>query len=361
MCCGRTCRWGRAALARRIVSMGITDFRSILVTTKYRYIGDTLLAVPTLRAIRRHWPEAHITLLTGDSAAELLKGCPYVDEVIAFNPENPANRGINLYRNLVPRLRSARIDIAFIYHTSFHAAIAPWLAGARQRVGWAGFEGRDILFTKKLRYVEDRNELELDLDMVRAVAPEIVTDNRVELWLTPDDLADVPDDLKAEQTVIGIQPGATNNGKRWPAASFAALANEILARGLADKIAIIGGTDELGSTAEFLAEATAEVRGAVIDLTGKLRLRQTLAALKRLAFFVGNDTAIRHSTVALDVPSVGLFGPTNPVKWANCNPPRQQVLLSPTKLMKDIAPETVLAHVSGQLAGAGDYAEASKS
>ncbi|HEY3332349.1 MAG TPA: glycosyltransferase family 9 protein [Capsulimonadaceae bacterium] len=322
------------------------DIRTILVTTKYRYIGDTLLAVPTLRAIRSTWPNARVILLTGNSAAELMRNCPYVNEIIAFNPECPDNRGLNLYRNLVPRLRREKIDLSFVYHSSFHAALTPWLAGAKRRIGWAGFEGRDFLFSQSYPYTEDCSELECDLQLVRNVAPNAVTDSLLELWLTPDELNDVPANLVGGDRIVGIQPGATNDGKRWPAEHFAALAEMLIGKGLADRIAIIGGQDEIDARREFVSATSSRIAGTLIDLTGRLTLRQSLASLKRLTFFVGNDTAIRHCTVALDVPSIGLFGPTNSVKWGNCNPPRQQIIVSPTRIMADISPEDVFDKVS---------------
>jgi len=324
------------------------DFRSIMVTTKYRYLGDTLLTGPALKAIRKQWPHAQVTLLTGPNAAELMRNCPYVNSIIPFDPEARSNQGMNLYLHLVPELRRRGIDAAIIYHTSAHAALTPWLARVPYRIGWAGFEKRDRLFSDTLPYDLGRNELECNLDMVRHIAPGLETDNKVELWLSDQEMEDVPDILRLDEPIIGLQPGATNDGKRWPAEHFARLAKLLLDRDLASRIAIIGGPDELEAGQQMLSACSSVVRERAIDLVGKTKLRQTLSVLCRLSFFVGNDTAIRHTTVALDVPSIGLFGPTNNGKWGNHCAPRQVISVSPTGLMQDITPESVVDHVEAQ-------------
>lgn len=324
-------------------------FRNILLTTKHRYLGDTLLAGPALKAIRRHWPDAQVTLLTGSNAAELMRGCPYVDSIIPFNPDSPEFRGMNLYLRLVRELKDRKIDAALVYHTSVHAALTPWLAGIRYRVGWAGFERgferRDLLFTDTLPYDTERSEVECNLDMVRHIAPGLMADPDVELWLSDDERENIPESLRVSEPIVGLQPGATNDGKRWPPAYYADLARMLLDQGYAGWIAMIGGADEERAAEEMLAECLPRVRERVINLVGRTKLRQTLAVLARLAFFVGNDTAIRHTTVALDVPSLGLFGPTNHKKWGNHKPPRQQIIVSPTHQMKDISPTCVFEAV----------------
>ncbi|MDR3709647.1 MAG: glycosyltransferase family 9 protein [Capsulimonadaceae bacterium] len=331
--------------SRRVAS---PDFRAIMVTTKYRYLGDTLLTGPALKAIRKQWPNAHVTLLTGPNAADLMRNCPYVNSIIPFNPESRENRGLNLYVHLVPELRRRGIDAAIVYHTSAHAALTPWLARVPYRIGWAGFERRDRLFSDTLPYDPERNELECNLDMVRHIAPGLEADNSVELWLSAEELEDVPDSIRVDDRIIGLQPGATNDGKRWPAPYYAELAQLLLDRGLAGRIAVIGGPDELIAGEEMLSACSNIVRERTINLVGKTRLRQTLAVLSRLALFVGNDTAIRHTTVALDVPSVGLFGPTNNRKWGNHCSPRQEIMISPTGVMQDIHPSAVIELIEAQ-------------
>lgn len=324
-------------------------FRNILVTTKHRYLGDTLLTGPALKAIRKEWPEARVTLLTGANAAELMRNCPYVDLILPFNPDRPEFRGLNLYVRLVRELKRLNIDIAMVYHTSVHAALTPWLAGIPYRVGWAGFERgverRDWMFTDTLPYDTERSEVECNLDMVRHMAPGLIADNNLELWLTDDEREDIPDTLRISDPIIGLQPGATNDRKRWPASYYADLARMLLDHDYAGYIALIGGPDEERAAEEMLAECSPRVRERIFNFVGQTKLRQTLAVLSRLAFFVGNDTAIRHTTLALDVPSLGLFGPTSDKKWGTHKSPRQEVLVSPTRMMKDIRPDYVLDHI----------------
>jgi heptosyltransferase-2 len=295
--------------------------------------------------MRQKWPDARIMLLTGMNAAELMQNCPYVDEIMAFNPQGPGNSGLNLYLRLVPELRRREIDTAFIYHTSMHAALSPWFARVPYRVGWAGFERRDALLSEALPYDTDRNEVHCNLDMVKHVAPDAVLDDSVELWLTHEELADIPTVVRFDDPMAGLQPGATNDGKRWPAAYFAKLAERLLEDGIVSRIAVLGGGDEVDAAVEMISACSEKTQSRIINLVGRTNLRQSLAVMNKLKLFIGNDTAIRHITVALDVPSIGLFGPTNSHKWGNHKPPRQQIIVSPTRQMKDISPESVLQQV----------------
>jgi ADP-heptose:LPS heptosyltransferase len=330
------------ALAKESDRVTNYPFKSIVVITKYRYLGDTLLAGPSIKAIRTQWPDSRITLLAGAAATDLMKNCPYVDDFLPFSPYSSIHGGLKMYTWPIAELRKRRVDTAFVYHTSIHAAVTPLIAGAKFRVGWAEFEHRDILFTKTVQYNEDKCEVENDLNLVRGVAPDVLTDSRVELWLTPEELSYCPHPLDKSNSVIGLQPGATNNKKRWPAVSCGALINQMIASGRAEWVVLIGGPDELEYAQEVLAACDEKLRERVVDLVGKLQLRQSLSVMKKLSFFIGSDTAVRHTTIPLDVPSIGLFGPTNVVKWGNPRPPRQQLIISPTKQMADIAPSTVM-------------------
>ena len=106
------------------------------------------------------------------------------------------------------------------------------------------------------------------------------------------------------------------------------------------RIALIGGPDERDAANEMLAHCRPETREQMASFTGACDLRGSLALVSQLGLFVGNDTAIMHSAVALGVPTVALFGPTNPRKWGNYGP-CHRVLESPDGTMASIASEDV--------------------
>jgi lipopolysaccharide heptosyltransferase II len=327
-------------------------FQRILVATKYRFIGDTILAIPALRAMARLWPEAKISVLTGAKAREVLRYSPYVHEVIEFDPYRASDRGLIRYVRLIRTLRQRQFDLAVVLNRSFHSALTAALGGARFRAGWSGFDRRDFLLQAVCPYRPYGSEIDCYLDVVRAVASEDATDGELELWLTDREKENASRMLGSGGPTIGMQPGATHQNKRWPAENYAELASRLIEEDPQRRIVLIGGPDERTACMEVQRVASQKVLDRTIDCVGKLDLRATLAMLTRLDVFVGNDTAIRHGAVAVNIPSLALFGPTSAQKWGNEHPPRHMVLTSPTDKMRDLPLEDVLLHTHRLLAGA---------
>ncbi len=320
--------------------------KSILIVTKFRFIGDTLLAIPIFRAARAEWPLARITLLTGRNARVLLQNNPYLDEIIEFDP-NRRDRGFQPFAHLIRRLRREHFDLCLTLNRSFHSALIPWMARVNTRAGFCS-EGRSFLLNRRVpyEYNADISEVCCYFDVLRAVAPQVPVAPALELWVTPDEAHDAQAKLEAalgedlsRRRLVGIQPGASQPGKRWPARRFAAVA-DALAADPDVRIVLLGGPDECELGAAMRDALAPETRCRMADFVGRCDLRGSLALVSRLGLFLGNDTAIMHSAVALGVPTVALFGPTNPRKWGNYGP-SHRVLESPDGTMTSIVVKDV--------------------
>ena len=301
------------------------DIQRILIATKFRFIGDTLLAIPIFRAARAQWPHAHIALLTGKNARLLLQNNPYLDEIIEFDPYS-RDRGTGPYLRLVRRLRRGRFDLCLALNRSFHSALTPWLAGARVRAGFKS-EGRGPLLNRRVDYDREKSEIACYFDVLRAVAPEAPVNPALELWVSDAERQAVAARLRAalgeecsRLRLIGIQPGASIPGKRWPPERFAAVADALAADDPQARIILVGGPDEAEAAQAMLARCAPETQARTVNFAGAFDLRGSLAVISRLRLFLGNDTAVMHSAVALGIPTVALFGPTNPRKWGNYGP-----------------------------------------
>ena len=298
------------------------EIKRILISTKFRFIGDTLLAIPIFRAARAQWPNAHIVLLTGKNARVLLQNNPYLDEIWEFDPYK-SDRGTRHYLELVRRLREGRFDLCLALNRSFHSALTPWLGGIPLRAGFNS-EGRGPLLNCRVNYDRDKSEIACYFDVLRAVAPTAFVNPALELWISPEEMALARERLReawgetiSTGCLIGVQPGASLPRKRWGAADFAHVA-DALARSEPDlRIALLGGPDERDAAEEMKAACKPETRSRMVSFVGAFDLRGSLALLSQFGLFLGNDTAIMHSAVALGVPTVTLFGPTNPRKWGN--------------------------------------------
>ena len=321
------------------------EIQRILIATKFRFIGDTLLAIPIFRAARAQWPEAHIALLTGKNARVLLQNNPYLDEIIEFDPYK-LDKGWQPYVNLVRRLRAGRFDLCLALNRSFHSALTPWLGGIRLRAGFRS-EGRGPLLNCRVDYDREKSEIACYFDVLHAAAPEAPVNPALELWISPEENTEAQARLREKwgctvprSSLVGIQPGASQPKKRWSAAGFAAVADALVRQDPHLRIALIGGPDESDAAEEMLAHCTPETRARTASFAGACDLRGSLALVSQLGLFVGNDTAIMHSAVALGVPTVALFGPTNPRKWGNYGP-CHRVLESPDGSMASLPVEDV--------------------
>lgn len=332
------------------------EVRRILIATKYRFIGDTLLSVPAIRAASELWPKARISLLTGSKALEIVQNCPYVHDAIEFDPYRPSDQGAARFLSVVRDLRKRRFDLALVLNRSFHSAFISTVGGAKLRAGWSGFAYRDFLLHASCPYRIDDSEIDSYLDVVACAYQAFEArplpaafDRSLEVWLTDQERSTVPLGLQGADALVGFQPGATHGYKRWPAERFAALADHVVQSYYGVRIVLVGGPDECDIACRMLSLCSQETRERTIDLTGKLSLRGTLAALENLNLFVANDTAIRHAAITLKVPSVGLFGPTSALKWGNAAPPAHQVLIAPSGNIDDLGLDAVAETVDSAL------------
>lgn len=323
------------------------DIRRVLIATKFRFIGDTLLAIPIFRAARAQWPDAHIALLTGKNARVLLQNNPYLDEIIEFDPYK-SDKGGRPYLRLVRKLRTGRFDLCLALNRSFHSALTPWLGGIRIRAGFES-EGRGPLLNRRVPYDREKSEIACYFDVLHAVAPYAPVNPALELWVSEPETRQARERLREAWGVdvpraclIGMQPGASLPRKRWGAACFAQVADALLRQDPRWRIALIGGPEERDAAEEMLACCAPETRARIVSFTGACDLRGSLALVSQLGLFAGNDTAVMHSAVALGVPTVSLFGPTNPRKWGNYGP-CHRVLESPDGTMASLNVEDVRA------------------
>jgi lipopolysaccharide heptosyltransferase II len=296
--------------------------KSILVMTKHRYFGDSLIAIPMLRETRNAFPEANIALVTGATAATVLENSSYVDTFIPINLRRKAT-GLFTFVQLMNKIRrEQRPDLCLLPDRSLRSALGALLSGARYRVGF-DTEGRGLSLTHRIPYVGDKHEIESCLDLARLVAaepPGQPYSPETELWVTEAErkaalrfLAEkgiVPE----ETLLIGMQPGANDAPVReWGAARYAELADRLAAE-YGARILLFGGPDERESSeraAELMKPETAP-----LVLTGTTKLREALALISYCRAWVGNDSGLLHCAIALGLPTVGIYGPTKAGRWS---------------------------------------------
>jgi len=292
--------------------------KNILVL-RYRFIGDTILTVPFLRNLRRAEPDARIAWVVAPGSDDVVRGIPYVDELIYWDPVTIHADSRGTHRTLAAKfaffreLRRNRFDKVYVLKRSLSSAIMAFLSGAPARVGFAT-EGRGFLLTRRVPYRHDRHEVENFLEVLRADDVP-VNDDYLEAWLAPDEVRFAGEFLQERgvqpgEILIGIHPFAANQTRAWHEDNFIAVAKALQERSKV-RIILFGGERDVEPARLFLERLSP----APVMAVGTTSLRQTMALLARCRLLVCNDSGIMHLGAALKIPLVAVFGPQSPVKF----------------------------------------------
>ena len=287
-------------------------------------LGDVLFATPALAALRHALPHATITAAVGKWFTFMLEGNPDVDEVLDCGRfGTPGRYGWRDIWRFAAAIRARRCDLAVVLDRSPRVAVAPWLAGVPHRVG-IDSSGRGFALTVRVPWDRPRHEVELMLDVVRALG--IPCDGFGLKYVPSEEHTRVAHRMLEEWSLAGhfpivvVHPGGASNpgmvmpAKRWPAPRFAALADRLVEAAGA-RIVVVGH----GADAPLARQMRLAMRHPSIDLVGQTSIGQLAALLQRCHLYVGNDSAPLHLAVAVGTPVVGLFGPTDPALYGPYN------------------------------------------
>ncbi|MGQ9675728.1 MAG: glycosyltransferase family 9 protein [Chloroflexota bacterium] len=305
-----------------------TSFRKIAVL-KALHLGDLLLTVPALRALRRGCPGAEITLIGLPWADQLVRRLTYLDRLLPF-PGYPGMGEVEVDEQRLEaffrQARAYRYDLAVQLHGNGSAS-NPFIAelGARYVAGYYVDPQHQRLLNWALPYRDSEPEVLRCLRLVESMGLPSHGAN-LEFPLLPSDHDDldrvVPDPVHLwRRPIVAINPGARAPARRWNPANFAAVAAG-LHRQRAGTVVLLGAKGE-----EPLARQVTDLAGIpVIDLSGKTSLGALAALISRADLLVTNDTGTAHLGVALATKSVTVFGPADVRRWAPLDQTRHRVV-----------------------------------
>ncbi len=286
-----------------------------------------VFTTPAVHALRRKFPQAHITYIVEPAAAPIVLNNPNLNEVIVA----PRRRGVGgLLDDLAlgRRLHAERFDIAIDFHGGPRASLLAWLSRAPVRIGYR-IAGRSWMYTRRIerpRELRPRHSVANQWDLLAALdipAPERSTDP-VEMTADPHATAAVAERLgragvAAGDRIVVIHVSAGNPFRRWPAGHFAELIAALAEGDAARRIIITSGPSEAGAAALVIAKARARLTDAGasrILSCGEFSLAELRALLDRAALYIGGDSGPLHIAATTGVPIVGLYGPTLPSRSA---------------------------------------------
>lgn len=269
------------------------------------WVGDVVLSLPALRALRASFPRDRITVLARPWVAELYRLLPEADDVLVEEERGP---------RLAAELRERAFDRAILLPASFGTALTAWRAGIPERIGWRG-EGRTALLTRSLSpRIRPPGEHEVWKHLRIAAAAGAETPERPDTSFPAG-----PREREAARRLlaeagIGKQPfvaahvaSFAHAAKRWDLERYTALFTRLAARGL--RVVLLGSA---GERAQNEAVAAAVPGGKAADLSGRTTLPQALGVLAEAKAFVGNDSGLAHLAAAAGTPTAVVFGPTDP-------------------------------------------------
>ena len=297
-------------------------------------IGDTVMATPALRALRRGYPGATILGVIKPHVAPTLDGTTWLDALVLFDPKARDRR--HHTPAVWSRLRAERADLAVLLPNSFRSALLAWAAGIPRRIGYAR-GGRGLLLTDRLTVPRDADGARLPVpavDYYLAIVRHLglrVDSVRTELATTADDEAAADRawsalGLTPDKPVVCLNTGgAFGPAKSWPEPHFSELARRLATESGARVLVVCGPGER--------AAARAIVAGAghpdVVSLSGlDLSIGLTKASVRRSALMVTTDSGPRHFAAAFNVPVLSLFGPTN-IAWTRTYHPHAVHLYRP--------------------------------
>ncbi len=292
-----------------------------ILLLKFGHIGDTILTLPVLKALKENFSSSTIVFIVASWAEEIMVNSPFVDKFIIF--DDPFyNRRVLTELNIPKKLQMIRLqkilkflitirnlhcDVVFDLNGTFNSLIYTYLSGAKHLIGYDP-QGIGYLLDDKVQPTEDKQIVDQCLDVIRILGvktdvqgPFIFSSNKDKLYAQT---YFQQNNLNEYDLIVGIHPGAPFIPRRWPKERFAKIA-DILVKKYNAKIIYFGGKDEVDLVTSILSL----MEKPAFSLVGKTTIRESIALIERCNFFICNDSSLMHIAALLNIPVIALFGP----------------------------------------------------
>jgi heptosyltransferase II len=293
-------------------------FDRILVRAT-NWVGDAVMSLPALRALRQRFPRAEISILAKPWVADLYGREPFCNRLIPYDARSAGAKW-----KAARDLRQYGFACAILLQNAFEAAAAAWAARIPERIGYAR-DGRSFLLTRAIP-VPHRGEIPgherfyyLELLRRAGIIDAMPANDLIRLdgaAAAREAGLDRFHQLKMTERVIGVSPGAAyGSAKRWLPERFAEAADQV-ARQLDAWVAIFGSKDER----ELCAQVEAMLHAPARNFAGETTLAEFIEMAAACRVYLTNDSGAMHIASALGVPTVAIFGATDDVATGPTGP-----------------------------------------
>jgi lipopolysaccharide heptosyltransferase I len=280
-------------------------------------LGDIVHTLPAVQMLRQHYPDAFIAWVANDSFTGFLSLYPGVDEVIPFR----RRRWARLHRwpeflGFLGELRQHRFDVAVDFQGLFRSGFIAWASGAPRRLGFQNArEGAGFFYTERIPLPANlRHALERNVFLVQSAFGIAADASMPELARPHDCVREArrlmrQHGIEGDGPVLAVGPAARWPSKRWPPRFFAAVLDQVVQALPTVRCWLLGTADE-GAEAQAVVQACSQARPA--NLVGTTDLATLAEMLRRSDALLTNDSGPMHLAAALSVPTIALFGATDP-------------------------------------------------
>lgn len=292
-----------------------------ILIIKLGAVGDVVHSLPVLQTLRDRFPQAYIGWAVEEAGAPILEGNPALDELVRLERKRMRGMpGLAYFRRWLQGLREKRFDTALDPHNLFKSGVMAYASGASVRVGFKKLREGNFIFMN--RWVQPapryRHAVEKYLSLLEPLGiQESQWTVRFPLVWGPED-EDRTDRFWVQQgfgrggskpePVIAVNPGANWPSKRWPPERYGQVADRLVKEhGI--RVLILWGPGE-----RPLAERMAQTMHEKAVMAPETDLKQLMALIKRCRLLITGDTGPLHIAAALGVPTVSLFGPSDPAR-----------------------------------------------
>ena len=312
---------GRAAQPLAPPRWDWSEVRKVLLV-RLRSIGDTVLATPSLFALKRFLPNVTVDILVEDWVAPLLNNHPHVDKVIVLE-----RGGLMTRARTARELRAVNYDVVYNLHGGTTATFLTRATGARHRVGFETYQYAQLHNHQApspllLWGQQKTHSVEQQLALLGWTGVPVTDRPRTQLGISTE-ARETVDRLIAEsglndQKIALIHPAAAFATKQWATENFARVAEFVAERGFAP-VAIVA-PNEKALLEKLCSEANVKI------VTFDLSLAEVTALAAQSQLFVGNDSGIAHIAAAVGTPAVVIFGSSNIAHWRPWNSAAAEVV-----------------------------------
>jgi heptosyltransferase-2 len=291
----------------------IKNIKRLLIRST-NWIGDAVMTTPAVRAIRKNFPNAEISILTKPWVAPVFESSPYIDNILIYDDAGK-HKGFFGKLRLARELKEYRFDAVILLQNAIEAALIAFFAGIPCRIGY-NTDVRGFLLThsvpctpqiKKMHqtgyYLGILHGIGLEAD---GLGLDLVVDKKYQKRA-----AKILEEhgVSRANRLVGINPSATfGPAKQWFPERYAALSDKIH-EVFGARILLFGGPGDR----ELGRKISQMMQHQPVDLCGKTDLGEAIALISMCNLFITNDSGLMHVAAALDVPLIAIFGSTNPV------------------------------------------------